>query len=254
VIDVEQAVLNYKIRSELDSMGMSFDSKWHDYLYFTYTAIGELASYHPPTAEHALRVGRLMGIVVWLSGGVWEEVKQGYVAGFLHDIGKLDVDRTVLDKPANEGFTEEDYRKMRIHVTTRSAEVDYVARLSTVEEWWKPVCMAMMGHHLRPDGRGYGPGGLQTPGQQVHIMDLTMKVHFCDYLDATGRNDRLENVGKDEQTLLDEAIFWLKEEGFDPYEVEKMRRVAEKAKTLDIGRSDLVLPSIQREIEKNLFG
>jgi putative nucleotidyltransferase with HDIG domain len=77
-----------------------------------------------------------------------------YIAGLLHDIGKIGVPENILTK--QDKLTEEEYEIMKSH-TTRGAEI--LAPLTGFEE----VINGVKYHHERYDGKGY-PDGLVGEG------------------------------------------------------------------------------------------
>ena len=78
-----------------------------------------------------------------------------YMMGLLHDVGKIGVPDTVINKPGR--LTDEEYAKIKTHPVT-GAEI-----LQTVSEMPKLVTGARW-HHERYDGKGY-PDGLK--GEEI---------------------------------------------------------------------------------------
>jgi len=85
-----------------------------------------------------------------------DDVEAIYVAGLLHDIGKLSLDVDLINK--GEMLTDQEQEKIRRH-----AEVSYdiVAKIRLP---WPDVARYIRHHHERPDGRGY-PDAL--PGEAL---------------------------------------------------------------------------------------
>ena len=73
-----------------------------------------------------------------------------YQAALLHDLGKVDVPRAILQKPGR--LTEEEFARIKEH-PARGAEI--VAQIPGMED----VARVIRHHHERIDGRGY-PDGL----------------------------------------------------------------------------------------------
>lgn len=78
-----------------------------------------------------------------LNAGMIEIVRQ---AALLHDIGKIGIPETVLNK--NGKLTEEEYEQMQGHVEAAVGIIRYLPALDC-------IIPAVIGHHERYDGRGY---------------------------------------------------------------------------------------------------
>ena len=99
--------------------------------------------------EHSRTVGRLAAIIASHLGFDTGHVERVQLAGILHDIGKVVVPGTVLEK---EGpLTAEEWAQVRRHPEI-GAHVVAAARLDDVSAW-------VLAHHERVDGDGY-PGRL----------------------------------------------------------------------------------------------
>ncbi len=110
----------------------------------------------PFTARHSSEVARYAGLIARRLGYDATGVRDLHRAGLLHDIGKLGISNSILDKPA--GLTDEEVRAVREH-PRHTAEI-----LSRVEPF-APLAAAAAAHHERRDGRGYhlGLAGEQIP-------------------------------------------------------------------------------------------
>jgi len=107
----------------------------------------------PYTAGHQERVAQLARAIA-RELGVEENRAQGiYVAGILHDVGKIYVPAEILNKPGK--ITELEHNVLKTHV-----EVGYEI-LKPVRFPW-PVAEIVHQHHERLDGSGY-PRGLKEP-------------------------------------------------------------------------------------------
>jgi putative nucleotidyltransferase with HDIG domain len=93
-----------------------------------------------------------------------------YIAGLLHDIGKIGVPEAILSK--QDKLTPEEYEIIKSH-TTRGAEI--LAPLTGFEE----VINGVKYHHERYDGRGY-PEGLK--GEDIPMIAAIIAV--ADTFDA----------------------------------------------------------------------
>jgi putative nucleotidyltransferase with HDIG domain len=114
---------------------------------------------------HSLRVGRYaaaIGEAMGLEGG---EIAALRSAGYLHDIGKVAVDRRLFSKPG--ALNPEEFREMADHTVVGHQIV------SSVEFPWPKIHESVRWHHERSDGSGY-PDALANDDlpMPVRIMAL----------------------------------------------------------------------------------
>jgi HD-GYP domain-containing protein (c-di-GMP phosphodiesterase class II) len=103
----------------------------------------------PFTARHSRGVaayGVLVGETLGLGGDELRDLRR---AGLLHDIGKLGVPNSILDKPAK--LTDEEFATMRLHPRFTEEILRGVAAFA-------PFAAIAAAHHERMDGRGYHRG------------------------------------------------------------------------------------------------
>src|SRR5947209_4563614 len=96
---------------------------------------------------HSLRVGRYAAAIGDAMGMESNEVAALRSAGYLHDIGKVAVDRRLFGKPG--ALDPEEFREMADH-TTVGHEI-----VSTVQFPWPRIPETVRWHHERADGSGY---------------------------------------------------------------------------------------------------
>jgi len=114
---------------------------------------------------HSLRVGRYAAAIGEAMGVDAGEVAALRSAGYLHDIGKVAVDRRLFSKP--EALNAEEFREMADHTVVGHQIV------SSVQFPWPKIHEAVRWHHERSDGSGYPDalGGNDLP-MPVRIMAL----------------------------------------------------------------------------------
>ncbi|AFD27831.1 Diguanylate cyclase and metal dependent phosphohydrolase (plasmid) [Deinococcus gobiensis I-0] len=116
---------------------------------------------------HAERVGLLASRIAFLLN---VDVELALIAGYLHDVGKVGVCPSVLNKPGP--LTALERQAMQHHAA-------YGAQL--VRERWPgvpaEVVTAVLRHHERLDGQGY-------PGGQTELDPLSAVVAVADIYDA----------------------------------------------------------------------
>jgi HD-GYP domain-containing protein (c-di-GMP phosphodiesterase class II) len=99
------------------------------------------------TEGHSKRVGKYSEIIAAELGYDVERVAGVAVAGYLHDVGKLVVDSSIINAP--RAITEQEFAALTRHTT-----VGYNI-LAPIEHPFAEVPLAAKYHHERLDGRGY---------------------------------------------------------------------------------------------------
>jgi putative nucleotidyltransferase with HDIG domain len=114
---------------------------------------------------HSLRVGRYAQAIGEALGMEPTEVASLRSAGYLHDIGKVAVDKRLFEKPSS--LDEEESRAMRDHTVVGHQIVSHV------QFPWPQIPEIVRWHHERGDGSGYPDGmrGDDLP-QSVRIIAL----------------------------------------------------------------------------------
>jgi response regulator RpfG family c-di-GMP phosphodiesterase len=114
------------------------------------------------TQGHSERVGKYSEIIAREMGWGEEEVEGIAIAGYLHDVGKLVVDRDIINAP---------YRidAKQSSELNRHPAAGYEI-LSPIKHPFADIPLMARYHHERPDGRGY-PDGLKDeeipPGAKI---------------------------------------------------------------------------------------
>lgn len=120
------------------------------------------------TASHSARVTQLAtALNADLSAGCPLAIRR---AGLLHDLGKLGVPNSILDKP--DTLTDEEFERVRAH--PRHSE-EIIRQIPSFER----VAELAGAHHERLDGKGY------WQGRSGEALDLQMRIlAACDVFDA----------------------------------------------------------------------
>ncbi|MEA2100770.1 MAG: response regulator [Campylobacterota bacterium] len=167
---------------------------------FTMGAIGERRS--KETGNHVKRVALYSELLAFYYGLDKEESKLLKEASPMHDIGKVAIADSVLNKPAR--FTPKEFEIMKEHATLGYEMLEHSTR-----PLLKTASIVAIEHHEKWDGTGY-PKGLK--GEEIHIYGRITAL--ADVFDALG-SDRIYK-----EAWGDEEIFQLfKEERgkhFDP--------------------------------------
>jgi putative nucleotidyltransferase with HDIG domain len=99
------------------------------------------------TRHHSQRVAKYSVAIARELGWNEHDIEGIYVAGYLHDVGKLVISNELLNKKTP--FTPEEMEEMRKH-SLLSYKI-----ISHIKFPWKDVEKIVKHHHERPDGKGY---------------------------------------------------------------------------------------------------
>ncbi len=158
------------------------------------------------THGHSERVAFISGWIAERFSGQarleQEEMHKVYLAGLLHDIGKIGIDEAVLRK--EDSLTEQEFDRIRKH-TSIGADI-----LREIEQM-RDIVPGVLSHHERVDGKGYPNGlvGRQIPltGRSVGLADsfdaMTAK---RTYRDGRTVEQALAEIAKGLGTQFDEKL------------------------------------------------
>ena len=110
------------------------------------------------TNGHSIRVGYYSKIIAENMGMSADEVDNIYYIALLHDIGKIAIPDSILNKPGR--LTDEEFAVMKSH-TTRGAAI--LKGISTIPQ----IVEGAKSHHEKYDGSGY-PEGLR--GEEIPFV------------------------------------------------------------------------------------
>ncbi|MEE4303376.1 MAG: HD-GYP domain-containing protein [Wenzhouxiangella sp.] len=123
------------------------------------------------TAQHSINSAILaLGLAHALE---WppDQIERAGLAALLHDVGNVEIDTSILNKP--DLLNEEEYRHVKTH-TVKGYEL-----LSKRDEVDEVVALAALEHHERTDGKGY-PYGKQA----ADINPVSRLISIVDVYDA----------------------------------------------------------------------
>jgi HD-GYP domain-containing protein (c-di-GMP phosphodiesterase class II) len=131
-----------------------------------------------------------------------EQIHRIYIAGLLHDIGKIGIDEKVLCK--NGKLTDQERNRLRMHASIGSNILSGIKQM-------RDIIPGVLYHHERIDGTGY-PNGLK--GEQIPLMGKIVGLADCFdamtsdrvYHDARSIDDALAEIEKRLGTQFDEKI------------------------------------------------
>jgi HD-GYP domain-containing protein (c-di-GMP phosphodiesterase class II) len=123
----------------------------------------------PYTCGHSERVARIAVRISQQMGLPASFLSDVYLAGLLHDIGKIGIEDSILRKPSR--LTEEEFIHIQEHPVTGDRIVSNIKQF----EHLRP---GVRSHHERIDGRGY-PDGLA--GEEIPLLARILAVaDSCD--------------------------------------------------------------------------
>ena len=117
----------------------------------------------PFTATHSTGVAHMAVALGRLTGMGQDDLDTLFVAGMLHDIGKLGIPLALLEKPGQ--LTDEEFPKVKRHADLSRLWLDAVPGFERVSVWGG-------GHHERLDGKGY-PLGLK--GEEIPLPSWRLR-------------------------------------------------------------------------------
>jgi putative nucleotidyltransferase with HDIG domain len=155
------------------------------------------------TKDHSYRVASYAVAIAKELGWKKKDVEGIYIAGLLHDIGKIIVDTSVIKK--GQKLTAVEFNEIRKH-----PQVSYDI-LSKVKFPWKDIDFFVRHHHERMDGKGY-PDALRKAELSEGVKILTLVDAFDamttdrPYRNKLGLDETFEEVMKCCGTQFDEKI------------------------------------------------
>lgn len=166
------------------------------------------------TGRHSLRVADYAVLIAKELGFSDSELENLHKIGLLHDIGKIGVPDSILNKPSR--LTEEEYIIMKTHVNIGAEILKDFTLVPHVVDGAKY-------HHERYDGKGY-PNGLK--GEEIPLNARIIGI--ADAFDAMTAN-RVYRTAQNMDYVIEE-LHRCKGTQFDPCLVEIMLELIENGK------------------------
>ncbi|KJS78757.1 MAG: hypothetical protein JL56_00720 [Desulfotomaculum sp. BICA1-6] len=161
------------------------------------------------TASHSSRVANYAEKIAQEMGLPYEQVENLGMAGRVHDLGKVAVDDSILQKP--ERLSDNEFRLMKTH-----PETGY--NILSPLDMYKDLLSYVLCHHERMDGKGY-PQGLS--GHNIPLGARILAV--ADSFDAM-TSDRVYRGAMSGEEAVEELVA-NKGKQFDPEVVDAFLRV-----------------------------
>jgi len=119
------------------------------------------------TATHSTGVAECAAVLSRIIGLTENEIKQIEVAGYFHDLGKLAVPNSILEKP--DKLTRDEFGVMKQHTYFTYAVLNSIGGLDHIAEW-------AAFHHEKLDGSGYpfhaGAEKVNTGARIMAVSDI----------------------------------------------------------------------------------
>ena len=161
-----------------------------------------LHAQHRDEEEHALQVGELCEALGAAIGLESQEVAELRLAGYMHDLGKIMVADSFLEKPGL--LDEAEWFSMRRH-----AESGY--RIFSGVQEYLPIAESVLAHHERWDGTGYpnGLAGSEIP-LKARIIAIAEAYHTMitdrPYQKAVDKSAAIHEIEKSAGTQFDPCL------------------------------------------------
>jgi putative two-component system response regulator len=154
------------------------------------------------TAGHQRKVAKLARSMAGAMGLDRDRMDGIYVAGVVHDIGKISVPAEILSKAA--GLTDLEMRLIRTHSDAGHGI------LKGIDFPW-PVAQIVLQHHERLDGSGYPQGlsgeAIMLEARVIAVADVVDAIaSHRPYRPALGLDYALEEISRQRDTLYDPSV------------------------------------------------
>ena len=154
------------------------------------------------TSGHSSRVAYYSRLLAGELGMSKEEQDDIYKMGLLHDIGKIGVPRSIINKPGR--LTDEEFSVMRSHPVKGS---EILSRITIMPE----ISKGARWHHERPDGKGYPDhlkgNAIPFEAKIIAVADsYDAMTSYRSYRDVMKQEDVREQIVKGRGTQFDSKV------------------------------------------------
>lgn len=152
--------------------------------------------------NHSHRVGEISSKIARLMNFDEEKVDKVRVAGYLHDIGKIGIDESILNK--SDKLTETEWETIKQHTLKG-------ARILKRSNEYKHIYNIVLSHHERYDGTGY-PNGISGENIPIEARIITLAdaydamTKYRPYKETMKHQDALKEIEKCSGTHFDPEV------------------------------------------------
>ncbi|MGE5633355.1 MAG: HD-GYP domain-containing protein [Caulobacteraceae bacterium] len=171
----------------------------------------------PYTNGHSMRVGEYACSLAEKIGLSPKRIENLKIAAILHDVGKIGIEESILNKPGR--LTEEEYDKIKLHPVIG-------VRIIKDIDFLKEISKIVLSHHERYDGAGY-PEGKKNGEIVIEAQILSI----ADVFDALTSERPYRNAMTVEEAL--EVIESGKCSQFDPKLADTFIKMIRESKELN---------------------
>jgi len=189
------------------------------------------------TRNHSYRVARYVVAIARELGWNEDDIEGLYIAGLLHDVGKIILSDEVLNKRST--LSKGEYEKVKMH-STLSYDI-----ISKVKFPWKDIVKTVRHHHERLDGHGY-PDALKDED----LSDGEKVLSLADAFDAM-TTDRPYRKRMDLKDALEELKRCLGTQ-FDPKIMAAFFRVLDREINNELPNPD-ILPHLDINFDPSII-
>ena len=157
------------------------------YFYTIKAIANSIEARDPYTKGHSERVARFSKAIAEEFNWDKNEIELIDWGGVLHDVGKIGIRDSILNKPGK--FTDDEYNEIKLHPLIGTQIVKDISFL-------EPIIPYVLEHHERFDGKGY-PGGVA--GENISIKGRLLAV--ADAFDAMTSDRPYRKALKPEDAL-----------------------------------------------------
>lgn len=173
---------------------------------------------------HSLRVAQYSEKIARMAGKDEEECRRIYFAGLLHDVGKIGIPISIINKKGR--LTEEEYETIKSH-PEKGSQI-----LSSINEF-PFLSVGALYHHERYDGKGYPR---QLKGED--IPEIARIISVADAYDAMSSNRSYRKELP--QPIVREEIVKGAGTQFDPKFAKIMQRLIDEDQDYDMREKDSI--------------
>ena len=187
--------LKASLEAQVEERTKEVDAERKSYKILTIETLSSLAELIDAkdhyTNGHSFRVAAYARSLAKNLGLEPQEVEKIYFAGLIHDVGKVGIDKSILNKPGK--LTEEEYKIIQSHSPLGGNILKGIHQFKIFEQ-------VARSHHERYDGKGY-PDNLK--GEEIPYPARIVAV--CDTFDAM-TSDRSYRKALSDEVAIKELI------------------------------------------------